>query len=219
MLGFRFRRLLLEDIYHSRPLSVLVDRALSVMHSTVVVTRQPLFYGHLLDGVVVSMFAISRRQFSSAKKKEKMKAFKLKQEQYRKENMAAQEAPDFATMIRQLYRKSHPDLLRHSHPEYAEVNDQSMQVLNGILTTIKTNEYPPRIVKDITFYMKVTSDGEYKPFLLSVRTGGGDCKGCLTDAFGSFFIATGLSPDGKFVWNKEYFPLELDTTYHSNFQI
>jgi hypothetical protein len=148
-----------------------------------------------------------------------MKAFKLKQEQYRQENLAAQEAPDFASMMRQLYRKSHPDLLRHSRPDLADINDQSMQLLNGILSTIKTNEYPPRIVKDITFYMKVANDSEYKPYLLSIRTGGGDCKNHLTETFAAFFVMTGLSQSGKFVWNKEYFPLEIDTSYHTSFQI
>lgn len=116
--------------------------------------------------------------------------------------------PEFALLLRQLYRRSHPDLLRHSHPEFAKVNDTSMQLLNSVLSTIKRpNQYPPRMIQDIPFYLKNGADGSYDKYTLEIRTAGGECKRQLTRTFQTFFAATQLSNEGKFVWSKEYFPI------------
>eukprot|EP01031_Cornospumella_fuschlensis_P027223 gene27223-32890_t len=125
--------------------------------------------------------------------------------------------PDFTFLLRQLYKRSHPDLIRHSHPEAAKVNDLSMQLLNSIVTTIKKpDQFPPRLIQDIPFHIKVQGDTELSEVVLSIRTAGGDCRKQLTTTFEQFFLSTKLAdPDqhaahfttGRFVWNKEYFPI------------
>lgn len=116
--------------------------------------------------------------------------------------------PDFHELLRQLYRKSHPDLLRASHPQFAEVNDSSMQLLNGILSTIKKyNEYPAQIVKTIPFHIR---DGEViKLAHLRIQTAGGDCRRSLSTSFQNFFLDVGITnkeTGGSFSWGKDYFP-------------
>ncbi len=62
--------------------------------------------------------------------------------------------------------------------------------------------------------MKVTAGttSEVQPFVLSIRTGGGDCRRPLTVSFEQFFTSTGLTTDGKFHWNKEYFPIAVENS-------
>lgn len=121
--------------------------------------------------------------------------------------------PDFHNLLRQLYRRAHPDLLRHTYPEIADINDSSMQILNGVLSNIKTfNEFPPAIIKTIPFHLK-NSAGELECKYLNIRTAGGHCKRQLTNTFEIFFIETGITGKegaeiGKFQWGKEYFPLK-----------
>jgi hypothetical protein len=158
-----------------------------------------------------SVYQTQIRTYLQEKKRDKREALRLKQEKFRQKNLAQQSAVEFATLLRQLYRKSHPDLLRHSHPEIAEMNDHSMQVLNGILSTIKTEQFPQSIWKDITFHLKVAGTNELKPYVLQIRTGGGDCKNHLTQTFTSFFMETGILESDCFAWNKEYFPVTIET--------
>ena len=126
-------------------------------------------------------------------------------------NNQEEDIPQFAGLLRQFYKQSHPDLLRASHTEYADLNDQSWQMLNGILSTIKeVNSYPPRMSKVIPFYMKSKEEPTgLKKVELRLRTGGGDCKKQFTVTLQDFFVESGISADGKFVWGKEYFPSEM----------
>jgi hypothetical protein len=121
--------------------------------------------------------------------------------------------PDFQHLLRQLYKKTHPDLLRAVHPEAAVVNDSSMQVLNGILSTIKQyNEFPPQIVKRVPFFVR-DPEGQMKSVELNIRTAGGDSRKTLTASFTTFFAEVGFVPPDKarggsaFLWGKEYFPI------------
>jgi len=123
--------------------------------------------------------------------------------------------PEFAQLMRQLYKRAHPDLLRSTSPELAASNDEAMQTVNGILSTVKTyNEFPAQIVKTIPFHLK-TPDGQLQRYDLRIQTAGGDCKRQLTGSFEAFFVATGILPqrteaEGRdaFQWSKEYFPLK-----------
>ena len=122
--------------------------------------------------------------------------------------------PEFQHLLRQLYRKSHPDLIRASHPELAEVNDSSMQLLNGILTTVKKyNEYPPQIVKSIPFHVRKGENLELVH--LNIKTAGGDCRRSLFTSFKNFFLASGVTTaeeGGDFEWGKNYFPTSASET-------
>lgn len=142
----------------------------------------------------------------------------------------------FNDLLRQLYRQCHPDVLRAVRPQYADVNDQSIQVLNGILSTIKEpNSYPPRMVQTIPFYMKrlpsqpapataaagapaavaagassvgAVDDG-FQRVDMRLKTAGGECRRQFTKAMHDFFVASGMmQPGDSFKWSAEYFPLE-----------
>lgn len=152
-----------------------------------------------------SIYRLCRTSFSTKKSRGSKYAQK-----FNIKPTADAELPQFANLLRQFYRQSHPDLLRASNGEYANINDQSWQVFNGILTTIKEkNSYPPQMVKDIPFYVRSNNiDSDYVCRILRVRTGGGDCKKQLTLTLQNFFVESGLSTDGKFSWDKEYFPMD-----------
>lgn len=119
------------------------------------------------------------------------------------------ELPQFAVLLRQFYKQSHPDLLRASNAEHAAVNDESWQTLNGILSTIKERDtFPPMMNKTMPFYLRCAkSSNGVRQVDLRIRTAGGACKNQLTVTMGNFFVESGISPDGKFTWGKEYFPV------------
>lgn len=121
------------------------------------------------------------------------------------------ELPQFAGLLRQFYKQTHPDLLRATHNEFADVNDQSWQTLNGILSTCKElNSFPPRMTKSIPFYMRSkTEESGFRQIHLRIKTAGGDCRKQLTVTLSDFFVESGISEDGRFVWGKDYFPSEI----------
>jgi hypothetical protein len=94
-----------------------------------------------------------------------------------------------------------------------------MQILNGILNTIKQyNEYPPQIIKRVPFYLR-ESGNDLKCVELRIQTAGGDCRRALTTSFGTFFVEAGFIPESKngkydnaFTWGREYFPIEKHNT-------
>ncbi len=45
----------------------------------------------------------------------------------------AKDLPKFQSLIRKVYLRSHPDLIRSSLPEYAKINEASMQVCEYIV--------------------------------------------------------------------------------------
>ena len=113
--------------------------------------------------------------------------------------------PFLQSLLRAFYMKAHPDVIRHSKPDLADVNTTSIQVLNGVLSTLKVaNDYPPRICQSIPFHVKV---GELIVLHhLELETAGGDSKRQLTDSFTKFFKSVGILETKSFVWDKEYFP-------------
>ena len=121
------------------------------------------------------------------------------------------ELPQFSGLLRQFYKQTHPDLLRATHNEFADVNDQSWQTLNGILSTCKEmNSFPPRMTKSIPFYMRSSAEESgFRQINLRIKTAGGDCRKQLTVTLSDFFVESGISEDGKFVWGKDYFPSEV----------
>ncbi len=121
---------------------------------------------------------------------------------------------DFNGLLRKFLKRSHPDLIKHSHPEYFDVNTTSLQVLNDILEIAKTpGKHPSMITKDLTFYIrdaKVSS--KVLPHTLKIRTSGGHCRSSLTENFEEFFRITQITDgDGKFYWNEEYFTLPVNS--------
>lgn len=115
--------------------------------------------------------------------------------------------PNLQSLLRSLYLRAHPDVIRHSEPALADVNNASMQVLNGVLSTLKVhNSYPPRLSQVIPFHVK-TGDS-IKSFELKLVTAGGDSRRQLTESFSVFFREAGILQGRDFQWDKEYFPEE-----------
>ncbi len=111
--------------------------------------------------------------------------------------------PQFTDLLKKLYMRSHPDLLRASDPEKAAINDSSMQVLNGILTTVKAQtEFPTANLQTIPFYVRKSNSVEL--INLTLKTAGGDSRHQLARCFEDFFGRAGIA-EGKFQWGKDYF--------------
>jgi len=55
---------------------------------------------------------------------------KYQQQKYENKSNNDSNLPEFQVLLRQLYKKSHPDLLRSSFPSESIINDNSMQLLN-----------------------------------------------------------------------------------------
>ena len=138
---------------------------------------------------------------------------------------------EFSQLVKLFYKKSHPDLIRHSSPEYADVNNASFQQLNEVLSTIKStninNEYPPIMNKSISFYMRKDANeiistptsssiaatagtdttNEFKQVILTLKTSGDYCRTALYQSFQSFFYQTKLLNEAqgeRFIWGKDY---------------
>lgn len=148
---------------------------------------------------------------------------------------SALKPPKFADLMRTIYKRAHPDLLRAKYPKEAENNSDSLQVINSILTTIKSfNSFPPQIVKQIPLVLLPeggNGDKELVYVRLSIKTAGGECRNSLTSSFTDLFLQAGLldqnvenrvdnrklkgkkkgkkakkAPLSLFEWNAEYFP-------------
>jgi len=112
--------------------------------------------------------------------------------------------PEFSNLLKQFYKRAHPDLIRSSRPELADVNTESLQLLNGVLSTLKENkEYPPLMKKRIPFHLKI-DNGEFSKIELHVNIAGGDCKRSLSRSFQTFFQDAGIC-ETQFSWGKDYF--------------
>jgi hypothetical protein len=132
---------------------------------------------------------------------------------YKKKSQGGANVPTFNDLLRQFYKRSHPDLLRSSYPDYAEINDRSLQLLNGILSSCKEyNKNPPQTSLSIPFHI-MSENNTIVAHELKIRTNGGDCRSHLTKSFQTFFVESGVCKNGgKFVWGKEFFPIEVYNT-------
>ena len=163
-------------------------------------------------GSSLSCFSFSTTTGSSpspsiSRKRERQRE---REERYQnKYNVLRREAnrPNLQSLLRALYRRAHPDIIRSSAPELAEVNNASLQLLNGVLSTLKVpNQYPERLNQSIPFHVK---EGEtITRFELKLVTAGGDSKRQLTATFSAFFRDIGELSTQDFSWDKEYFPME-----------
>lgn len=152
-------------------------------------------------------FKLSNYLFSSVVSNKKLKQKERSQrysEKYSIKN--EQNLQSFHSLLRQLYRKTHPDLVRSHSEVMSKVNDISMQELNGVLSTIKTTDFPPAIDKRFIFYVKDTKTQAYEKHELHLKTSGGDCRKQLKTTFETFFKTTGIS-DTAFRWDADYFPV------------
>ena len=127
------------------------------------------------------------------------------------EGAASTTAPTFSALLRQLYKKTHPDLLRSKCATSAEHNDKQWQLLNGILSTIKEGgAYPPAINQHVKLFM--AGPAGLEPVELRIQTAGGDCEKALTRSFAELFTGARLFSPGAehvFAWDADYFKREV----------
>ena len=128
----------------------------------------------------------------------------------------------FSALLRQLYKKTHPDLLRSRCSTSADHNDKMWQTVNGVLSTVKENAYPPAINQDIKLFL--AGPGQPGTPLESVETrihtAGGDCKRSLTRSFSALFVSAKLfkldqGQEPLFAWDGEYFRLDTAASAQS----
>lgn len=129
----------------------------------------------------------------------------------RTQRLQGKDLPLFHNLLRQLYRRAHPDLMKSHSETMSRINDTSMQELNGVLSTVKgKSEFPQAIDKRFTFYMKNTTTSEYQKYELLLKTSGGDCRKQLRTSFEQFFQLTGIC-NTSFQWDAGYFPALTNT--------
>lgn len=134
------------------------------------------------------------------RQKEKAARYAQKISQNNEQNL-----PTFHSLLRQLYRKTHPDLVRSHSEAMSKINDVSMQELNGVLSTVKTTDYPRVLDRRFIFYVKDLNQ-TYNQHELHLKTSGGDCRKQLKTTFEIFFKKTGIS-ETSFRWDSDYFPV------------
>ena len=151
-----------------------------------------------------------RRGFAGlSRAQERKREAMAKLRQPRAEAQSSRPGMKFSTVLKQLYKRTHPDLLRSKCETSAEHNDKSWQVLNGILSTVKESAYPPAINKQVKLFM--SSPTGLEPVELRIQTAGGDCRRSLTKSFSELFVnAKLLKVDDTIVWDEEYFRSVLD---------
>lgn len=135
--------------------------------------------------------------------------WKMRQDRNRSYAQALENMPDFKSLLREFYKLAHPDLIRAGNPTAADINDQSFQELNGVISTIKGSvEYPPAMIKTIQFHVVNRKDNTTNIVQLRLKTGGGDSKKQLARCFTEFFVNVGVLDRNisNFKWNDEFFP-------------
>ena len=104
--------------------------------------------------------------------------------------------PQFSTLMRSIYKRCHPDLLRARFPEEASANEQGLQTINSVLDTIKKfNSFPPQIIKTIPLALLSENGNDLRSVTLRIKTAGGDCRRSLTSSFADLFIQAELIKD------------------------
>ena len=111
--------------------------------------------------------------------------------------------PKFATLMRSVYKRCHPDLMRARFPEAALVNEKGLQTINSVLDTIKKfNSFPPQIIQSIPLALLSQDGNDLLHVTLRIKTAGGDCKRSLTLSFADLFIQAGLIKEDTIVDDK-----------------
>lgn len=103
------------------------------------------------------------------------------------------EIPKFSELMRKIYKRCHPDLVRSRFPEAASSNEVGLQTINSVLDTIKKfNSFPPQIIQTIPLALLPEDGDELRHVTLRIKTAGGDCRKSLTQSFTDLFLQAGL---------------------------
>ncbi|KAK3260137.1 hypothetical protein CYMTET_30892 [Cymbomonas tetramitiformis] len=123
--------------------------------------------------------------------------------------MGSSEAPRLREVMRELQKQVHPDKFT-MHPEAQAVNQESLSVLQGFLSSVKKlqGEYPPAGVHRLKFHIRGRND-ELRQVGTVLKTTGGDCRKLVEVSLSGLFTHCGLSP--IFRWDPGYWEMsEVD---------
>jgi hypothetical protein len=119
----------------------------------------------------------------------------------------APRVPTLNEVMRNLYKRIHPDLLTN-YPEQKHINEQSLMTLQGLLNALKDasgdTPYPKIINAILPFYLRGKTSGHFQKSELLLHTTGTACKAIVQKQLETFFKQTGLAT--SFTWDAEYFP-------------
>ena len=109
--------------------------------------------------------------------------------------------PPLKEAMRRLVRLVHPDLFASGPAGAAEVNDESLKAIQGVLDSItRSKRLPDAGVRRLRFYVRdpIAPEGvRLVPF--TFKTTGGDCRNLVAKQLRSLFDAVGVRPSA-FRW-------------------
>ena len=111
-------------------------------------------------------------------------------------------------MLRQFYKKVHPDLFGR-FPELKEANEESLQVLMSVLETIKSNnaEYVPVRTEKVYFYVRTDKPDHFMKVPVTLRTTGNHCHHVVAESLSKLFERCGLP--ASFQWGDGYWDKKI----------
>jgi len=117
--------------------------------------------------------------------------------------------PSLNDLMRQLYKKIHPDLMM-AYPEQREQNEKSLgtfQNFLGLLKQVDGNEkYPVLKNAILPFYLRTATPGHFQRVELFLHTDSTMNKKGIEKQLATFFKSINLS--SQFKWDDEYFPFK-----------
>lgn len=121
----------------------------------------------------------------------------------------AKKIPTLNDLMRQLYKKIHPDLMM-DYPEQKEQNEKSLgtfQNFIGQLKNVDGNEkYPVIRNASLPFFLRTATPGHFQRVELFLHTDAAFNKKVIEKQLCGFFKSIGLS--SSFKWDDEYFPFK-----------
>lgn len=118
-------------------------------------------------------------------------------------------APYLKDVLRQFQMKVHPDFFG-KFPELQEKNNENLQVLMGVLSSVKSGEKSELVEPqkhDLEFFLRTDQEDHFKRVPLKLDLKGGNSKHVLGRQLSALFKHAGLPTE--FQWGEEYWNIKL----------
>lgn len=105
--------------------------------------------------------------------------------------------------------KVHPDFFG-KHPELQQKNNENLQVLMGVLSSVKSGEKTELVEPqkhDLEFFLRTGQEDHFKRVPLKLDLKGGNSKHVLGRQLSTLFYHAGLPTEFK--WGDEYWNIKL----------
>lgn len=121
----------------------------------------------------------------------------------------AKKVPSLNDVMRQLYKKIHPDLMM-DYPEQKEQNEKSLGTFQNFLGQLKNidgnEKYPGIKNASLPFYLRTATPGHFQRVELFLHTDATFNKKGIEKQLCNFFKSINLG--SQFRWDDEYFPFK-----------